>query len=146
MSKLRSTYKIFPEHRLIIEFHKGILEVDTYIEFKKKLAIDTLFEANMNYLIHFKEVTFKTTSEDILRFIDFMKTQEEKIGKRRLAFITNTPNQVVSTTIYKSLQNDLMQEVEIFSTNSEAIKWLLQKPVENNHLLEILSSIKNSFN
>lgn len=143
MPKLKSTYKILPNYKLVLEFHKGILKTDTYIEFKKLLALDPLFEANLNYLIHFKQVTFKTSSEDIEKFVAFMSSKKDVLGKRRVAFITNTPNQVVSTTIYKYLQSSLMQEVEIFSTTQEAIKWLLQKPFQHN-LTEIFSEMENS--
>jgi hypothetical protein len=48
----------------------------------------------------------------------------QKLGARKVAFVTNTPNQVVSTTIYKTIKSNLIQTSEIFSTNENALKWL----------------------
>lgn len=140
---LKSTYKILPKYKLLIEYHKGILETNSYIEFKRKLTEDSLFDSNMNYFINFQEVKFNVTREDIEEFVSFMNSKKEILGKRRLALITNTPNQVVSTTIYKSLKSDLLQDVEIFSTNQEALKWLLKNPFQDN-LIEILSEMEKS--
>ncbi len=124
MSALKSYYEIILEHNLVIEYHRGILKAGSYINFKKTLFSDPLFKPNLNHFIHFKNVTFDTNKHDINEFVSFMKTNTKSIGKRKIAFITNTPNQVVSTTLYKMMLNNLNQSVEIFSTNDNALKWL----------------------
>ncbi|SNR73166.1 hypothetical protein SAMN06265371_11079 [Lutibacter agarilyticus] len=124
MSALKSYYEILLEINLVIEYHIGILKADSYINFKKTLFNDPLFKPNLNHFIHFKNVTFDTNKDDINEFVNFMKTNTTSIGKRKIAFITNTPNQVVSTTLYKMMLNSLNQSVEIFSTNDNALKWL----------------------
>ena len=138
MATLKSSYKIISEHNIIIEFHKGNIEVDSYIKFKEKTFNDEDFKTGLNYLIHFKNVTFFTPQEDIKKFVNFIKNNAPKLGKRKVALITNTPNQVVSTTIYKTMQANLNQEVEIFSTDEAALNWLIPKSFSFKDLNEIL--------
>lgn len=130
MSKLISAYKILPDCNLIIEIHKGILDVISYIEFKKKLSEDSDFKANMNNFINYRKVTFNTTPDDVLKFVSFIKNSAKVLGKRKVALLTDTPNQVVTTTIYKSLQTGINQEVEIFSTTNAALNWLTNKSIK----------------
>jgi hypothetical protein len=143
MSLLKSTYSILPEHNLIIEIHKGELDVDSYINFKKKLSKDPDFKANMNNLIDHKKVVFKTNPTDVQKFVDFIKNNANTLGKRKVALLTETPNQVVSTTIYKTMQAGIKQEVEIFSTSNAAINWLLKKPMTS-QLKIIISNLEKS--
>jgi hypothetical protein len=124
MSALKSNYKILLNHNLVIEYHVGILDVASYINFKKELVSNPDFKSNLNHLINFKQVKFETSKEDIQDFVDFMAMNVQKLGARKVAFVTNTPNQVVSTTIYKTIKSNLIQTSEIFSTNENALKWL----------------------
>jgi len=135
---LKSTYQIITQNNLIIEFHKGTLDVDSYIEFKKKLFSDKDFKPGLNYFIHHKNVTFLTNQTDIKKFVTFLGAHSDSLGKRKVALITNTPNQVVSTTIYKTMQANLNQEVEIFSTDEAALNWLIPKSFSIKDLNEIL--------
>ena len=139
MSKLKSNYTILLNHNLVIEFHSGILTALNYIEFKKKLLNDSLFKADLNHLIDFKNVKFNTNPTDISDFVDFLKSRTQFLGNRKVAFVTNTPNQVVSTTIYKLTQGNLNQEVEIFSTEENALKWL---NIPNSVIKDVLKIIK----
>ena len=52
MSELLSTYKILSKYNLIVEIHKGILDVDSYIDFKIQLSKDPDFKTNMNNFIN----------------------------------------------------------------------------------------------
>jgi hypothetical protein len=124
MSALKSYYEILLEHNLVIEYHSGILDIKSYINFKKSIFNNPLFKPNLDHFIHFKNVKFETTQQDINDFVGFIKTNSASIGKRKIALITNTPNQVVSTTLYKMMIQNLDQSVEIFSTNDKALNWL----------------------
>ncbi|MDF1516918.1 MAG: hypothetical protein P1P79_03135, partial [Lutibacter sp.] len=123
MSSLLSSYKILKEHNLIVEYHSGILDVDSFITFKKRITLDPLFLPSLNYFVHLKKVTFNTKSEDIGKYVKFLESNSKVYGNRRVALITNTPNQMVSTTIFKMMQNK-SQSVEIFSTNESALEYL----------------------
>ena len=140
MSSLVSNYKILKEHNLIIEYHTGFLDVDSFINFKKSISLDPLFLPSLNYFVHLKKVTFTTNSEDIDKYADFLEINSKVFGDRRVALITDTPNQVVSTTMFKMLQQNKSQSIEIFSTNESALKWL-NSNLNKSEILDVLATL-----
>ena len=138
MSALKSYYEILPEYNLVIEFHRGILKAIDYIEFKKTLLKDPKFKANLNHFIHFKNVTFNTTPTDISEFVSFMEKKSHSLGFRKVVLVTNTPNQVVSTTMYKMMLQNPNQSIEICSTNKKALKWLKIANSEFDSIINLL--------
>jgi len=142
MTDLKSSYKIINEHNIIIEYHKGKLDVGSYIKFKEKTFNDKDFKTGLNYLIHFKNVTFFTPQEDIKKFVNFIKNNAPKLGKRKVAFVTSTPNQVVTTTIYKSMLADIKQQVAVFSTNDNALNWLTSNSLNTKKIIDVLKGMQ----
>ena len=141
MSLLTSKYVILKELNLIIECHSGILDADSFIDFKKSIALDPLFLPNLNYFVHLKKVTFSTKLEDIDKYIKFLESNSKTYGNRRVALITDTPNQVVSTTMFKMLQQNKVQSVEIFSTSESALEWL-NVNFNKKEILKVLAELK----
>ncbi len=123
-----------------MEYHSGILEADSFIEFKKSITLDPLFLPNLNYFIHLKKVTFSTNLEDIDKYANFLEANSMVYGNRRVALVTNTPNQVVSATIFKMMQQNKTQSVEIFSTNESALEWL-NSNFNKNEILDVLDGL-----
>ena len=140
MSGLISNYKILKEHNLIVEYHSGILDADSFIEFKKSITLDPLFLPSLNYFVHLKKVTFSTNLEDIDKYANFLEANSMVYGNRRVALVTNTPNQVVSATIFKRMQQNKSQSVEIFSTNERALQWL-NSNFNKNEILAVLDGL-----
>lgn len=123
MSELRSAYTIITKHNIVLEYHAGLLKSPHYLNFKKKLVLDPEFKAGLNYLIHFKDIEIDVENVDIENFVNFMRNNRDTFGNRKVAFITNTPNQVVKTTLYKNMSYK-SNTVEIFSTPENALYWL----------------------
>lgn len=140
MSGLVSNYKILKEQNLIVEYHSGILDADSFIAFKKSIAFDSLFLPSLHYFVHLKNVTFSTNLDDIETYANFLEANSKIYGNRRVALITNTPNQVVSTTMFKMIQQNKSQSVEIFSTNESALEWL-DSNFNKNEILAVLSEL-----
>jgi hypothetical protein len=140
MSGLISNYKILKEQNLIVEYHSGILDVDSFIAFKQSITLDALFLPSLHYFVHLKNVTFSTNLEDIDKYANFLEANSKIFGNRRVALITNTPNQVVSTTMFKMIQQNKSQSVEVFSTNESALEWLSSN-LNKNEILAILDEL-----
>lgn len=143
MSNLKSTYKILPNHNLIIEYYSGDIDFVSFMNFKKKLILEPLFTPNLNILIHFKNATFKMTDEEINKYIHFSETDIKVIGKRKIALITETPNQVVVSTLFKMIQRIKSKSVEIFSTKEAALRWLNIKDLSTTEVTLILNNLHN---
>lgn len=139
MSGLLSSYKILKEHNLIVEYHSGMLDADSFIAFKKSITLDSLFLPSLHYFVHLKNVTFVTNLEDIDKYAKFLESNSKIYGNRRVALITDTPNQVVSTTMFKMMQNK-SQSVEVFSTNESALEWL-NSNLDKNEILDVLVAL-----
>lgn len=140
MSGLISTYKILKEQNLIVEYHTGIIDAKSFIAFKKCITLDPLFLPSLNYFVHLKNAAFVTNLEDVDAYANFLADNYTIFGNRRVALITNTPNQVVPSTIFKMLQETSPQLVEIFSTNERALKWL-NSNLDKDEILDVLASL-----
>lgn len=121
---LTSRYKILEEENLIIEIHNGQVVKNSLTSFKKKLTEDPAFKKNMKFLVHIKNVEFHTSQDDMHKFAKFMSDKNNPFGKRKIAILTETPEQVVSSTLYQALMPKKENKVEIFTTNIEAFKFL----------------------
>lgn len=141
MNTLISKYKILKKHNLIIEFHKGALDIDSFINFKIKLTEDPLFTNSLNYYINFKNVTFILSENDVDKYIHFLKDNSDYLGKRKVALITNTPNQVVYSTFFKLKRSNSLQSIEVFSTSKSALNWLGIKNISINEFKNILKEL-----
>ncbi|HEY9220733.1 MAG TPA: hypothetical protein VIO43_04050 [Lutibacter sp.] len=137
---LLSSYKILKKYNLIVEYHSGILDADSLIEFKKSITLDPKFLPSLNYFVHLKKVTFSTNLEDIDKYVRFLDDNSMVYGNRRVALITNTPNQVVSATMFKIMQQNKAHSVEIFSTNENALEWL-NSNLNKDEILDVLVSL-----
>jgi hypothetical protein len=146
MSGLKSAYKILPNHSLIIEYHTGEMLAGNYIDFKQKLLKAPLFNPNLKYFVHFKNVKFDITQLNIDKFIGFIENNVQTIGKRKIAIITNTPNQVVTSTKYKLAQDKKRESIEIFTTHQSALKWLNIPGLSNDKLDTILKELQLEIN
>ena len=142
MSGLISNYKILKEQNLIVEYHSGMLDAHSFIAFKKSITLDPLFLPSLNYFVHLKKVVFSTNLEDIDKYVNFLESNSKIYGNRRVALITDTPNQVVSTTMFKVMQNK-SQSVEVFSTNESALEWL-NSNLDKNEILDVLVALMPS--
>ena len=143
MAKQYAKYKIYKDRNLLIEYYFGKLDLNFLKEFKKRIISDPDYISGINCFINFKNASFNLTTQEISEFVGFIGQNSSKLGKRKLAMITNSPNQVVSTSLYKILQQDLNQSVEIFSTYEKALKWL-DSDVTAQEITEFLKELKNS--
>ncbi|WP_456378001.1 hypothetical protein [Lutibacter sp.] len=143
MPDFKSPYKILPNHNLIIEYYSGDIDFVSFMNFKKKLIAEPLFTPTLNILIHFKNATFKITDEEINKYIHFSETDIKVVGKRKIALITKTPNQVVVTTLFKMIQRIKSKSVEIFSTKEAALRWLNIKDLSTTEVTLILNDLHN---
>lgn len=143
MSSFKSPYKILSNHNLIIEYYSGDIDFVSFMNFKKKLILEPLFTPNLNILIHFKNATFKITDKEINKYIHFSETNLKVIGKRKIALITATPNQVVVSTLFKVIQRIKSKSVEIFSTKESALRWLNIKELSTIEVTHILNDLHN---
>ena len=144
MSKLISKYKIITKYNLVIEYHSGTIDVDSYIKFKIKISNDPLFSSTLNSFVNFEDVVFEYSAEDVTKFFVFIENNSKFEGKRQVSILTKTPNQVVPPILFKlkQKQRNSLQSLDIFSTRESALKWLKTPSLTIKELITIINNLK----
>lgn len=128
MQVTTNKHKIFAKCNLVVEVNKGPLVLENYINLKLRIIKDPQFKPSMNYLICLKDADFsKVKFEDLEKLVIFKKNKAKILGERKVALVTSSPSQVVSSILYKETLNDFKSTVEVFSTAEKALGWLLEK-------------------
>lgn len=143
MSSLNSDYIILKEHDLLIEYHSGNLDLDSYINFVTKTFNDPLFSLNMDYYIDLTNVIVTASIDDIKNYNDFTEDNFKCERKRRVALVTNTPNQMVFATLFKNSNTQKLKEIEVFSTKERALAWL-NNNIDKEEIFDILAHLQES--
>lgn len=141
MTLLKSNYIILNDLNLLIECHSGNLDLKSYIDFVKRTTIDPLFSKNMNYFIDLRNVVVTASLDDIRIYNNFTEENFQCDRKRRVALLTNSPNQMVFATLFKNSNTQKLKEIEIFSTKESAFHWI-NSSLNKEEILNIFSSIQ----
>lgn len=140
MPLLKSNYKFLKEYNLTVEYHSGKLDLDSYINFVTRTIHDPLFSPNTNYLIDLRNVVVITSIDDISKYNDFIEDNLKCERKRKIALLTETPNQMVFSTIFKNNNTQKLKEIEVFSTPFAATEWL-NSNLNKNEILDVLNKL-----
>jgi len=107
MSELKSSYKISKENNLITIVHVGVLNLSSMFNFIKSLNSDPLFSPKLEHIVDLHDVVFDLTLEDINKYVNHLENNSKIYGHKRIALVTNTPNQVAYSTLFKLAQEQL---------------------------------------
>jgi len=143
MSKFKSKYQIIKEHNIVLEYHSGPIDAKSFISFKHNLSLDPNFKPGLKYFVNLQDVSFDISQNDIQEYVEFLGAKSKIFGERQVALITNTPNQVVNTTLFKSTNPMKSEAIEIFSTNETAFDWLNLKNFSFNDFKLLIESLES---
>ena len=139
--KLVSSYKVFPDKRLVLEFHEGIGTFERLEAFKLNEAEDSNFSHNYDTLIDIRNTVIDGDRNDVKRYIEFAIAHGGVSGKRRMAVVTDTPKHVVFFTFMNMCAIALPQNMKLFSTPEAAISWL-GDPLSYNEVNTCLQNLR----
>jgi len=123
-NKFRSTYRILDDVAFIIEYHRGLLTLESMIQFRKKQVQDAKFSPDYNILMDMRDVMITGKPVEVAEYVSFYQQNKNITGNRHIAVLTDTPNQVFYITLFEKYSNKLSQKTKIFSTIEASIKWL----------------------
>ena len=95
MSQFKFNYKISSENNLITIVEIGVLNLDSMFNFIKALTSDPLFSPKLDHIVDLNDIKFELTTEDINKYVQHLESNSKIYGVKKIALITNTPNQVV---------------------------------------------------
>jgi len=117
-------YRVLPDIKIIIEYFNGEITLNDIIENDKNIVIDKHYNLNYNSIIDFRDAQLMLSQDDIINYINFVNKNSEIVGKRKVAFLTSTPDHVALLTIYDMLGESLPMAYNIFSTMKASLKWV----------------------
>lgn len=119
-------YYIIKDKKVIVEILKGSCTLSDYVDFKSDQINDKDFNPYFNFLVDFRgvDITFSGMVEKRLKlYLEFSKSIVSLSGRKRVAVITNTPDQVVFFTVCKLLDRRGIL-YGVFSTEAAALHFL----------------------
>lgn len=124
MKKL-ACYRILTKGKIILEYFGGTIDWSDIIDLKEKEMSDLYYKSNYNVIADVRDALNDLNDEqEIIKFVNFLKSKKTAIGPRKAAYITSTPNQVVNTELLRQLKGDLPINMKYVSTIESAFKWV----------------------
>jgi hypothetical protein len=138
----KTRYCILPELNLIIEYYSGIIGVEEIKNLELLKNKDKEYNGEYNIILDMSDAEFNLDENDIDEVSLFMQTNKDSFGKRKCAFITKTPNQVVSPMLYKSQIKFLPMKYEVFSTMNASLKFINVSRIHKKYIKNIIKNLK----
>jgi hypothetical protein len=140
----RINYKIIPELQVAVEYYEGQLSLNDIIEFELREMENSEYSPKLNFIADFRNAELIASEGDVKKFIDFLKKTKGIVDQRKVALVTETPNQVVLTTLYALYTSDMPVKNKVFSTLDAAMKWLEIKEESHKIILKSLEELRRT--
>ena len=141
-------YKIFPDKNLAVKYYNGILSLSDIIASVNITGQQVDWKPTMNILHDVRDAVLEFEEEEINKLISHTKESKKLYGERKVAFVTNSPNQVVFTLMLANFKNEALVSMNTFSTLSAAIEWvelsISDLALIENCINELKIQVKNS--
>ncbi len=136
-------YQIYPDKKLIVEYYYGSVRLNDLILYQNNVSFDKNYNPSFNVINDYRDAKLVLNESDIVNYINFIKTSPKLNGSRRVAQITNSPDQVVTATLFNLLKKDLPVNVHVVSTLEAAINWVGLDYMDRNLVNKCFGQIKS---
>jgi hypothetical protein len=117
-------YSILKEVGLVIQFHQNKLTFEGIKKLKSDIINDKDFNPYYVFIIDVRKAEIIMTRTELEDYGDWVVENLKLKGLRRLALLTENPDQVVKSTIYTLNVKVSPLNYNIFSSLEGAIPWL----------------------
>jgi len=112
------------------------------METRKIISSAQYYNPDFDLVFDFRDVNMIVNEEDIKRFVSFFKEFNPILGKRKSAYLTDTPKHLVVTTLFSKGVKDTSVSPMIFSSIEALVRWLGKKNIDKDILNEIIEELK----
>ncbi|MFC2089235.1 hypothetical protein ACFLT1_00555 [Bacteroidota bacterium] len=144
--KRKGTYKIIAEKSLIVQFYSGDVFMEDLIYLQKIISNELNYKPTFDIVADFSEANLILTEKDLNDYSEFIKNHPKIQGKRKAAYLTSKPQEVVMTTLFSELIKDTSIQPNIFSTTIAIVNWLNKEEVDNQFLSLVINELKTQPN
>lgn len=124
MDKNLMGYQIHKECNLIMSWYCGSLTISNIKNLMLRLSKELYFSKNYDIVHDFRNCNLEIDGDELPEYIDFLDKELNIIAKRRVAFLTNKPNQVVLATLFNVLLIETPLVTRVFSTPEAVFQFL----------------------
>ena len=136
------SYKILKKEKLIVEYHFGDINIADFINSRIMISSDSEYNPDFDLIFDFREVNMIVSQQDINKFVVFFKNYIPILGKRKSAYLTSKPNEVVITTLFSMNIKELSVLPNTFSTLEGVTAWIGNKEINTQILGDIIRELK----
>ena len=121
-------YRFDHQQNIIIETIRGTINLNELIELEKKTLNDPGHNDSYPIIVDIRGVVFEVSSAERETFYNKFQELTANINmNRKCAFITNRPNEVVHSELFKLRVNEFApMDFKIFSSEEAAYDWVKQ--------------------
>lgn len=124
---MKIQYQIDTIKRVITETWPENVNIEDYKKVKQSEFNDPDFDSDFNVITDLRILKLELNVVVIDKIINFIKDNSNNIKDRKSAILTNKPNQVVNSFVFKSKAKNLPLNIKIFSTMEAALNWISEE-------------------
>lgn len=113
-----------PSAKLILIKFQGKIYYTDMLELMHKILSSENYNPNCNILLDYRNASSIWFRLEVVDFVREFKKLVSFTGKKKYAYIVDTPNQKYSIPIFKSLVNMSNLNVKYFNNCDESLDWL----------------------
>ncbi len=124
------SYKIYPNHNLIIESYSGLITIDDLDKHAKRLSADVSCIEGYNHLIDVRRATYKMSLDELSIFADRMRNAGFDLNKK-FAVWASTENQLNFNTMFAHMFKDFSLVNRVSKNLDELLDFLNKKELKS---------------
>ncbi|PRZ00904.1 hypothetical protein BY457_104102 [Marinilabilia salmonicolor] len=117
-------YEIIEEPGLIVRYLKGQIDLTSLFSLMLKSVEDKRYSKNFGVLYDIRDAEFVVRKESIKDFLGKVRGNSDMVARKRVAFLTMNPNQVVFSSLLNRLAVTGLFSLHTFSTLPSALSFL----------------------
>jgi len=134
-------YRIISDKKLLIDYLAGTFTVTELINCKIIQSKDINYDPTFNVLVDLRDASIQFKKDELSGLLTAPYEYRKLLGKRKIAYLTQTPNHVVFTTMLASM-GGIPMKMKIYSTLEAAISWVGLYPDDEIYIDKLLNEIK----
>jgi len=118
------SYKIIKEKQLVIQCHRGLLNLLNAVKLKQEIYHAPQFEHGYKFLIDIRDSDFYSNQVELTEYSNFIMKNTVNKPHTRTAILTNNPSQVARSLLIIIPLKEKKMAYKLFSTLEAAVVWL----------------------
>ena len=137
-------YRILKEKKLVLRCMIGNVDLKNFFQNIANSVSDGDYSTKYSALYDFRDANLQGSISSIHKFAADVRKETRIHEKRKVVFLTSTPNQVATSMLLESLRRWQMFDITTVSTLDAAIRFLGMVPRDKIYLERIIKEMKSS--